>query len=470
VPTQVLLFASPADVRGDALTNLEALQKVGTPIQVVDESKTSTDLLENIFRDLKVDLIVDGLLGTGMRLPVRDFMDQVIRHLRRFPRVVAIDIPSGLDCDSEVATSAETLAGRAELTVTFTAPKPAHVFSSPDGAIQRWVVVPIGSPTELVDSPTYWLNFFVEAEAADVLEKFKRDADSHKGNYGHVLVIAGSVGKTGAASMSARSALLVGAGLVTLAIPAPCLSIVASQSVELMTEPLEATDSGGVSTKAFDYGKVDRMSSGKDVLALGPGLGTHAETVDFVRRLVTQTRIPVILDADAINAFAGASDLLRGEGRVLLLTPHPGEFARLLGRPTSEVLENRVDLARGFALERQVHLVLKGHRTVYASPSGQVFVNSTGNPGMAKGGSGDVLTGVLAGLMGQALCWPGDTPLDLLERVVAFGVYLHGLAGDLAKSAHGEHSMLATDIMQNISNAFLHLKKTEAQAFSPDKE
>jgi NAD(P)H-hydrate epimerase len=231
-----------------------------------------------------------------------------------------------------------------------------------------------------------------------------------------------------------------------------------------MTESLEATESGGVSTKAFDYGKMERLLKGKDVLALGPGLGTHAETIGFVRRLVAESTVPVILDADAINAFAGHSDLLDGRVRMLLLTPHPGEFARLIDRSTGEILSDRVGLARKFALERQVHLILKGHRTLYASPSGQVFVNPTGNPGMATGGSGDVLTGVLAGILGQAWLLPESgkgSRLDLLERPVALAIYLHGLAGDLARRTRGEQSLLASDIMANLSKAFLSLGETQ---------
>jgi hydroxyethylthiazole kinase-like uncharacterized protein yjeF len=464
IPADVLLFAPPAEVKGDARVNLEILQKSGASIQVVDESGFTEESLKRTLRDLgEFDVIVDGLLGTGIRPPVSGFLEGVIRNLQRCRRVVAIDIPSGLECDAFTEPE-EALAATSELTVTFTAPKPAHVFSSGDGPIRRWVVVPIGSPATLMDSPSYWLNVFVEAEAIETLRRFKRVADSHKGSYGHALVIAGSLGKTGAASLTARSALLAGAGLVTLGTPVSCLPIVASHTLEVMTESLEATESGGVSTKAFDYGKMERLLKGKDVLALGPGLGTHAETIEFVRRLVAESTVPVILDADAINAFAGHSDLLEGRVRMLLLTPHPGEFARLIGRSTGEILADRVGLARKFALERQIHLILKGHRTLYASPSGQVFVNPTGNPGMATGGSGDVLTGVLAGILGQALLLPESgkgSCLDALERTVALAIYLHGLAGDLARHTRGEQSLLASDIMANLSKAFLSLRETQ---------
>ena len=472
----VLLFAAPEEVRGDAAVNLAILQKMGASIQVVPERDFSEESIQQRFRDLEADLVVDALLGTGARLPVTGFMAAIIQQIRRFPRVAAIDIPSGVNCDALGAETAGGIAARAELTVTFTAPKPAHVFASRESAISRWVLVPIGSPAELVEDPRHWLNCLSEDEAAAVLRRFERRGNSHKGDYGHVLAVAGSVGKTGAACLTARSALLAGAGLVTLATPAPCLPVAAGQMLEVMTEPLDATESGGVSTKAFDYGRMEALLVKKDVLAIGPGLGGHAETVGFVRRLVEETVLPVVLDADGINAFVGQTERLKGWKRVLILTPHPGEFARLLGRSTADVQADRVPLARDFAQRHGLHLVLKGHRTIYASPSGQVFVNSTGNPGMATGGSGDVLAGILAGLLGQVLfCLPsvetagtpsGDwsgpaeasSQFKLLEEAIALGVYLHGLAGDLAAETQGEKSLVASDIMGHLPAAFLKLE------------
>ena len=377
-----------------------------------------------------------------------------------------------MNCDDLGDQTDGGIAARAELTVTFTAPKPAHVFGAREGVIPRWVLVPIGSPAELVADSRHWLNCLADDEAALVLRQFARRGDSHKGDYGHVLAVAGSVGKTGAACLTARSALLAGAGLVTLATPAPCLPVAAGQMLEVMTEPLDATDSGSVSVKAFDYGRVEALLDKKDVLAIGPGLGGHAETVGFVRRLVEETTLPIVLDADGINAFVGSAERLNGQKRVLVLTPHPGEFARLLGRSTADVQSNRVHLARDFAQQHGLHLVLKGHRTIYASPSGQVFVNSTGNPGMATGGSGDVLTGILAGLLGQALLGlpsadrgsNGKGPSEAvsqfqpLEDVIALGIYLHGLAGDLAAKTQGEKSLVASDIMAHLPEAFLKLE------------
>jgi ADP-dependent NAD(P)H-hydrate dehydratase / NAD(P)H-hydrate epimerase len=468
----VLLFAAPEEVRGDAAANLATLQKMGVPVQVAPEREFSEESIQRLFRDLDADLVVDALLGTGVRLPVSGFMAAIIQQMRRFPRVVAIDIPSGVNCDAMGGQIDGGIAARAELTVTFTAPKPAHVFGTREGVIPNWVMVPIGSPAALVNDSRHWLNHLTEDEAGLVLRQFERREDSHKGDYGHVLAVAGSVGKTGAACLTARSALLAGAGLVTLATPTPCLPVAAGQMLEVMTEPLDATDSGSVSVKAFDYGRVEALLEKKDVLAIGPGLGGHAETVEFVRRLLEETTLPVVLDADGINAFVGQTARLNGQKRVLVLTPHPGEFARLLGRSTADVQADRVSLARAFAQQHELHLVLKGHRTIYASPSGQVFVNSTGNPGMATGGSGDVLTGILAGLLGQALLGlpstePGSngkqpteatSQVEPMEEVISLGIHLHGLAGDLAAETHGEKSLIASDIMGHLPAAFLKLE------------
>ncbi len=449
---QVFLFASPADLKGDARTNFEIVHSMGIPILSVLEPDCSDEKLEHLFASLNASIVVDALLGTGTRLPIPDFLAKVIQQLKRFPSIVSVDVPSGLSNESLTFESEIPVAPTAALTVTFTAPKPSHVFSPGAAFCGKWVAVPIGTPQQLLEDPAFNLNYVSRTKAAELLRKFKRSPEAHKGDFGHVLVIAGSLGKTGAAGMTAQSALRVGAGLVTLAVPSACLAIVASQSLELMTEPLDATEVGTISTKAFDYGRIEVLLEGKDVLALGPGLGRHAETVEFVRRLVSQTSLPLVLDADGINAFNESLDAVNGKERIFVLSPHPGEFARLLGISVENVLKNRIELCQTLAQEHHVHLVLKGHRTIYASPSGQLYVNSTGNPGMATGGSGDVLTGILAGLVGQSLAGAAS-----VEEAIILSVYLHGLAGDLAKEVLGEHSLMASDIMTNISRAFLDL-------------
>src|SRR5206468_1880562 len=299
------------------------------------------------------DLIVTGVQTCAL---------PIFQRLDRFPHVVAIDIPSGLECESLTFEPKNIVAPSAELTVTFTAPKPAHIFFPGAGYSKKWVVIPIGTPAELLNEPRLWLNYVTQSEAAQTLRKLDRAPESHKGDFGHVLAIGGSLGKTGAACMTAQSALHVGAGLVTLAVPLPCLPIVASQTLEIMTEALEATEVGSVSTKAFDYGRIETLLKGKDIIGLGPGLGAHPETTEFVRRLVRETRLPIVLDADGINSFAGMAEMLNGKDRILILTPHPGEFARLLGVSTQDLLADRIEWSRKFAQQQQVHLVLKGHR------------------------------------------------------------------------------------------------------------
>jgi len=454
ISPQILLFADPAELKGDTRTNYEILEKMKVFFHTVPESRSTEERLQQLFAGLKNHIVVDGLLGTGTRLPIRGYYTAILEHLGKLDPIVSIDIPSGLDCDSLQFESHEYLAPRAELTITFTAPKPAHIFSPASDFSKQWVVLPIGSPAELLEEAGCFLNYFTASDAARTIARFRRSPSSHKGSYGHVLAIGGSLGKTGAASMMAQSALLAGAGLVTLATAAPCLPIIAAQTLEIMTKALVSTDTGALSHRAFEYGRMESILEGKDLLALGPGLGTHQETIQFVHQLLGTSKLPAILDADAINAFAGQAKHLRGENRTLVLTPHPGELGRLLGLSTQEVLRDRIQLARELATRQQVHLIVKGHRTLYAAPSGQVYVNSTGNPGMATGGSGDVLTGLLAGLLAQAL--QQKIPF---EDTIPLGIWLHGQAGDLARKVKGEQSLIATDLMEHLPAAFCTIQE-----------
>ncbi len=463
--TQVLLMAQPESLKGDARTNLEIARKMGVPIQWLAEQENWQQELQAYLDPTRTDILVDGLLGTGVRLPLRGFMAEVIENLRRFPRVVAIDLPSGLDCDSLGGVADEMVAPVSELTVTFTAPKPAHVFRPAAGFSGKWVVVPIGTPPELVEESGSWLSHVTKTEAGKVLRRFQRQPDAHKGHFGHVLAIAGSIGKTGAASMTAQAALSCGAGLVTLAVPAPCQPIVASQLLEVMTEPLAATQGGALSHQAFNDSKVEGLLQGKTVVALGPGLGRQSETVGFVKRFLGECPLPVVLDADGINACQGALELLERKEDLLVLTPHPGEFARLLGISTRSLLENRIQLARNFAMERGVYLVLKGHQTLVAAPSGQVYLNSSGNPGMAKGGSGDVLTGVVAGLLAQWLSMPATkncAGARNLESVIVLATFIHGVAGDLARETRGDQSLMASDLTRFMAEALRRTREAAA--------
>jgi len=286
------------------------------------------------------------------------------------------------------------------------------------------------------------------AGSALALAQAPRAATANKGNFGHVLVVGGAVGKSGAPAMAAQGALRAGAGLVTAAVPAPVLPLVAAIAPELMTWPLAATPAGCISAENLAPELLAALTAGKTVLAIGPGLGQSPETIKFTCGLLSATKIPAVIDADALNILAAKPVLLAklAKGRTLVLTPHPGEMARLAGITVAEVQANRLEVACGFAQRTGVTLVLKGARTLIAHPDGRVAVNTTGNPGMAKGGSGDLLTGLIAGLLAQ---YPAEA-----AQAVEAAVYLHGLAADLAVRRDDEHTLLATDSLPQLAQAF----------------
>jgi len=273
----------------------------------------------------------------------------------------------------------------------------------------------------------------------------KRNPDSHKGDYGRVLVVAGSRGKTGAAHLAAVGALRSGAGLVTIATPAICQPILAAMAPEYMTEPLGEGDDGGLDPVSVD--RVIEMA--RDVIAIGPGLGQAPATRQFIKQIVDRATMPLVVDADGLNAFVDDPDRLAGrEGRDIIITPHPGEMARLVGMSTEEVQASRIEIARNFAVAHRVFVVLKGHRTIVATPDEKIFINPTGNPGMATGGTGDVLTGMIAAWLAQLL----DA-----EAACKLAVYLHGLAGDLAEADEGEAAMTAADVAGHLGDAIMEV-------------
>jgi NAD(P)H-hydrate epimerase len=394
---------------------------------------------------LKADLLVDAVVGTGFKPPLKGLAAAALEWVKDSrAAMLSIDLPSGWAADATQAAATGPVFP-SDAVITFTAPKPAHVFAQ---LTRRWdqpvVVAPIGSPDEAIAS-TLRLNW---AGAAIKLARTPRAAAANKGNYGHVLVVGGSVGRSGAPSMTSLAALRSGAGLVTAAVPAAVLGQVSAVAPELMTHPLPASLTGGISDKSLLPDFLAELMERKTVLAIGPGLGQTAETVKFVTGLLAATKIPAVIDADALNILAAKPVLLAklAKGRTVMLTPHPGEMARLAGISISEVQANRLEVARGFAERFGVTLVLKGARTLVAHPDGRVAVNTTGNPGMAKGGSGDLLTGLVAGLLAQYA--------DEAAIAVEAAVYLHGLAADLAVKQGDEHTLLATDSLQQLSRAF----------------
>jgi NAD(P)H-hydrate epimerase len=433
----VALMGRPSELKGDAAEMFEQL-----PMEAL-ELTSEAELREAVDDGLlQCDLILDAILGTGVKPPVTGLYAEAIAamNLAEAP-IVAVDVPSGADADATRPREDSAPVARADAVVTFTAPKPAHLFA---GLTQGpTLVAPIGSPAEAIVSEL-GMNLITPADFAALL--VPRRPKAHKGDFGHVLVVGGSAGKAGAAAMAGMGALRAGAGLVTVATPRSVQKLAASFAPELMTEGLEETEAGGLSLKAMEYGRMEKRCAGMSVLAIGPGLGQEPETVEFVRALVKQAKQPVVLDADGLNAFVGATRLLDGGQRPLVLTPHPGEFARLIGKDTAAVAADAVGLALNFAKEHHCTVVLKGHRTIVATPEHEVWVNATGNPGMAKGGSGDVLTGMIAGMSSGAKRCSGET--------AGAAVYLHGLAGDLARAGDSERSMLATDILAAIGDAF----------------
>lgn len=438
----VYLFALPEEVKGEAAANLQRWHQSDGVLSVVSDSAFDAAML-----DLRAPaIVVDALLGTGVRGAVEGLLRRVIDAVNARPAeipVVSVDVPSGLNADTG-AVCGEAI--RADFTVTFTAPKLGFFYGEAAGYQGQLVVREIGSPPELVEevgkSSLRW------SEPAEFARfALPRKPEGHKGDYGHALIVAGSVGKTGAAVLSSWSALRAGAGLVTVATAEPALPLVASHTPEVMTAPLAATVAGTISDRCLDGGAFAALVTGKRAIGIGPGLTTNPETQSFVHRVLANREVPIILDADGLNAFAGrASELKNPRGR-LAITPHPGEMARLLGCSAPQVQKSRVDLARKAAADWNTHVILKGHHTVVAAPDGTIFINSTGNPGMASGGTGDALTGILAALTAQF--GTGEW-----HRVLAFGVYLHGLAGDVALEQVGGAPLMASDLIQSIPGAY----------------
>jgi NAD(P)H-hydrate epimerase len=438
---RVLLLCGPEELRGDAAAMFQKLALL--PQVVRDPSALDSADAAAVFA---ADLIVDAVLGTGFRPPVSALYAAAIRKMNesRAP-VIAVDIPSGADAD---AMRPQTGAiARADAVVTFTAPRPAHVFA--DLTSGPTVIAPIGSPPEAIVS-SLQLHLSTPADFASLLVPRKRD--TNKGSYGHVLVIGGSVGKAGAAAMAGFAALRSGAGLSTVATARSVLPTIAGFHPELMTEPLEETGAGTISLRCFESGRLDAMVERKSVLAIGPGISSVPETAEFVRAAVRKYSTPMVLDADALNAFAGFADGLSGRGRNLVITPHPGEMSRLTGLSVDDIQGNRVETARNFARDHELIVVLKGHRTLIAAPDGTVWANPTGNPGMATGGTGDVLTGMIAGLVAQH-------PEHILQATT-LAVYLHGLSGDMASAEIGERSLVATDLARYLPEAFARMRQT----------
>ena len=439
----LMLLAAASELRGDAA---EMFGKLPIPPMIAPSGRELKSAARSL---IGCEVLVDAILGTGFRPPVSGLYAEAIALLNAGQTpVVAVDIPSGADAD--VMGEQTGAVARADAIVTFTAPRPAHVFGNLTPG--PTMIAPIGSPDDAIAS-SLQLNLITARDFAALIAP--RPAASNKGNFGHVLVIGGSLGKAGSVAMAGMAALRVGAGLSTVATPRSVLATVAGFHPEVMTEALEETTEGSIAGGAL--GRIDKLAAGKTVLAIGPGISRAPETSELVRRMVGKYRMPMVLDADGLNAFEGQASQLTGKGRSLVITPHPGEMARLLGSSAAAVQRDRLNLARSFAREHDLIVVLKGHRTMIAMPDGEVWVNPTGNPGMATGGTGDVLTGMLAGLMAQ-------NPSHTREAVIA-AVYLHGLAGDVARESTGEYSLVASDLLGALPEAFRRSRASGEQTY-----
>ncbi len=440
---RIILLAEKQDLEGDAGLNCGIAGKMGIEIMEVTtpaQWQAQRDMIEN------ADIVVDAIFGTGLTKPAGGRYAGIIEDINTLHAFkVAVDIPSGLAADRFQIIGP---AVKADLTVTMAAAKIAHVFPPSEDYAGELVIADISTPPFLFDDASLRLTMVEE----DMLLPYfsKRNKSAHKGTYGHLFILSGSLGKTGAAAMSGKAALKMGAGLVTVGTPKSCVPIVARSMDELMTEPLPETPEWTLAERGLD--KILTLLQGMDAVMIGPGLSTQESTSRLIRKLLPRLEIPMILDADSLNIIAEEIDILNKLKAPAVLTPHPGEFARLIHCDTKEIVENKIKLVPEFARNHGVYVVLKGYRTLISDPEGHLFINPTGNPGMATGGSGDVLSGMLGAMIVQE---------DHLCDAVIAGVYVHGLSGDIAAERFGEKSLLAGDIISCLPEAVRKLTRKQ---------
>lgn len=437
---RIYIIADKKKISGDAKINLGIVEKMGLQIFEINNSASFHKIKTKIIHET---LLIDSILGTGTSKPVTGLYAEVINFVNSLQKpVLSIDIPSGLSADAGIITGDHI---RADITVALAHPKMCH-FSYPAaescGDIE---VVDIGIPNFISDSSDEDCMIITEEY---IKRSFPvRSANSHKGTYGHLLAICGSTGKGGAAALSTASALRVGAGLVTLALPESLNSSFETELQEIMTIPLHETAEGTISEKAYE--KIMNSLGDKKGVLMGPGLTTNDSTSKFVLRVIRESKTSILLDADALNIISDNMNCLKKRTAPTILTPHPGEMARMWGVTAREVQSDRMEFAVKTSLEYNAYVVLKGAGTIIAVPDGSVYLNTTGNPGMATAGTGDVLAGMISGFLVQ-----GFEPVN----ASIFGVYFHGLAGDIAAGNFGEYSLTAGDLIHHIPDA-IHLKK-----------
>ncbi len=428
----VSILSEKISISGDALTNLQIIEKLGLVIYEIEGDESIKTFKGRIKAH---NYIIDALLGTGLNSPVRGIYKKVIDEINLSGKpVMSIDMPSGLNADTGQIMGA---AVRADLTVTFGFPKPGQLVYPGAELVGRLVNVDIGIPGMIIDRTSVSHRLI---EPDDFYTDIGRDKrETHKGSRGHLLIIGGSTGKTGAATLAAMAALRAGAGLVTVGIPKSLNIIMECKLTEAMTAPLSETDEGTLSIKAEE--DILRLISGKTAVAIGPGLSTNPETIELVCKIIKKCDLPMVIDADAINALSMIPGSLECLNEKKILTPHPGEMARLTGLETREVQASRLKICCEFAKKRHCYLVLKGARTIVSDPSGVTHINPTGNPALATGGTGDVLTGLITGFLARGLSE---------IKAICAGVYLHGLAADYFAEQKGEAGLIASDLLDII--------------------
>jgi len=428
----VYLLAESANVKGDAAANLKLLLPLNLPVVEMPDEQS---FLTHKTGMLHQEIWIDALLGTGLKSDVKGYFKKIIEFINDLSRpVFSVDIPSGLNPDTGQVCGACI---RAKATATFAFAKTGHILFPGAEYTGYLEIIDIGVPDHIAKNIRPKQHLLTPERIRSTFKH--RLPDAHKGTTGHVLVVSGSVGKTGAAAMTAMSAMRAGAGLVTLAIPESLNPVLETQVLEAMTYLLPETENGIIGESAFN--KIMDLLAGKKCLAIGPGLGQTAETKKLVHRIIKESPVTIVIDADGLNNIAGSTEILKKAKAPVILTPHPGEMARLIDSTTGSVQKDRIACARKFAKKFNVHIILKGVKTIIAHPDGNIFINPTGNPGMASGGMGDVLTGIIAGLVAQ-----GFSP----ESAAHTGVYLHGAAADRLAEKIGPFGYLATEVMNAI--------------------
>ncbi|RLB85568.1 MAG: bifunctional ADP-dependent NAD(P)H-hydrate dehydratase/NAD(P)H-hydrate epimerase [Deltaproteobacteria bacterium] len=426
----IMVLSEKEKISGDARMNLDIIHGMGLDIRYLPNEQSWQDQKKELTH---CNYLVDAILGTGLNSPVRGYYGAVIDEINSSGKpVMAIDIPSGLNADNGAIMG---LAVRADLTVTFGLPKLGQLVFPGCDMVGRLVRIDICIPHSVAQQVPEHYRLVTPEDFAGFLMEGKKDI--HKGHRGHLLILAGSPGKTGAATLAALGAVRAGAGLVTVGTPESLNPILEEKLTEAMTAPLPQTPEGTLSMKALPL--IKELMEGKTALAIGPGLSTNPETVELVKAVCSISKLPMVIDADGLNALVGSLDLLSGIANHTVLTPHPGEMGRLIGKPPADIQSDRISTALDFVNAHGCYLVLKGARTLIALPEGKLYVNPTGNPALSSGGAGDVLTGLIGGFLARR--WP-------VEKATIAGTYIHGLAADLIAEEMGTVGIMAGELLE----------------------